>query len=126
MKLDPIALNPSLLAKPAVDPKHLDMKRIDETAREFEAMFMAEMLRPMFDGIKVNETFGGGKGEEIFSDLLLDEYGKSMASQGTLGIADLVKEQLIEMQSRAQEQSLAQNMQGNSTGPTPSTGENDV
>lgn len=112
MKLDPLQLNPALLNQKA--PPNLDMKRIDETARDFEAMFMTEMLRPMFEGIKPDETFGGGKGEEMFQSFLLDEYGKSMAAQGTLGIADLVKEQLIEMQSRAQDKAMAQNMHNNS------------
>ncbi len=128
MKLDPLQLNPALLAKPSVDPKHMDMQRIDETARDFEAMFLTEMLRPMFEGIQTNEMFGGGKGEEIFKSMLLDEYGKDMASTGTLGIADLVKQQLIEMQSKANQPELARNMHNQSIGTTaPVTGEeNDV
>jgi Rod binding domain-containing protein len=79
-------------------------------------MFMTEMLRPMFEDIKPDPTFGGGKGEEMFQSMMLDEYGKNMAAQGTLGIADLVKDQLIEMQSKAQEKSLAQNMHNKSGG----------
>jgi len=129
MKLDPtIQLNPALLAKPSVDPKHLDMQRIEETARDFEAMFLTEMMRPMFEGIETNEMFGGGKGEEIFRGMLLDEYGKDMAATGSLGIADLVKQQLIDMQSKASEPKLAQNMHNQSIGITaPATGEeNDV
>lgn len=125
MKLDSAAaLNPALLSKPAIDPKHMDMKRIDETARDFEAMFMTEMMRPMFDGLKTNEMFGGGRGEEVFKSMLLDEYGKSMAVQGTLGIADLVKQALIEMQSKADKPQLAQNMHNQSVGLMPKTGEN--
>jgi Rod binding domain-containing protein len=121
MKLDSaIQLNPALLGKQAPS---IDMARIDETAREFEAMFMTEMLRPMFEGLQVNETFGGGKGEEIFSGMLLDEYGKSMAAQGSLGIADLVREQLIEMQSKASQPKVAQNMHNPLEGQSAPTGE---
>ena len=76
-------------------------------------MFLSEMLKPMFETVKVNETFGGGKGEEIFSGFLRDEYSKMLSLQGGVGIAGLVKEQLIEMQSKAKEASLAQNMHGN-------------
>ncbi len=124
MKLDSaVQINPALLAKQAPS---IDMARIDETAREFEAMFVTEMLRPMFEGVKVNEMFGGGKGEEVFGSMLLDEYGKNMAAQGTLGIADLVKEQLIEMQSEASKENLARNMHNQNAGVTAATGENDV
>lgn len=118
MKIDAPQINPTLLGQKAPD---LDMKRINETAREFEAMFMTEMLRPMFEDIKPDPTFGGGKGEEMFQSMMLDEYGKNMAAQGTLGIADLVKEQLIEMQSKAQEKSLAQNMHNKFEGQPVST-----
>ncbi len=90
------------------------MAHIDETAKDFEAMFITEMMRPMFDTVEVNETFGGGKGEEIFRGFMLDEYGKQMATSGGLGIADLVKAQLIEMQSQADKGSMAQNMHENS------------
>lgn len=113
MKIDAPQITPTLLSQKIPD---LDMKRIDETAKEFEAMFMTEMLRPMFEDIKPDPTFGGGRGEEMFQSMMLDEYGKNMAAQGTLGIADLVKEQLIEMQSKAQDKAVAQNMHNNSEG----------
>lgn len=113
----PQQLNPAILASANKAPD-LDMQRIEETAQDFEAMFLSEMLKPMFETVKVNETFGGGKGEEIFSGFLRDEYSKMLSLQGGVGIAGLVKEQLIEMQSKAKEASLAQNMHGNTLGTT--------
>ncbi len=118
----PQQLNPALLAQANKAPD-LDMKRIDETAQDFEAMFLSEMLKPMFETVKVNKTFGGGKGEEIFSGFLRDEYSKMLSAQGGVGIAALVKDQLIEMQSKAKAPDLAQNMHGNTTG---TTGDNDA
>lgn len=64
----------------------------------------------MFDTIDVDETFGGGKGEEVFRGFMIDEYGKSVAQSGTFGIADLVKAQLIEMQSAANKPAVAQDV----------------
>lgn len=121
---NPITTNPALLAqmKSALD---IDMARIEETAKEFEAMFMSEMMKPMFETVKVNKTFGGGKGEEIFGGFLREEYGKILAASGGLGIAQLVKEQLIEMQSKSIRPEVAQNMHGNST-VTTNKEENDV
>jgi Rod binding domain-containing protein len=95
------------MEKPLPDAK---AKQLEEAAIDFEAMFVAEMLRPMFDGIEVDPLFGGGKTEEIFSDFLRDEYGKMIAATGQLGIADQVKQQLIELQGRTVEASVAQNM----------------
>jgi Rod binding domain-containing protein len=76
-----------------------DMARINEVAKDFEAMFMTEMLKPMFAELKVDARFGGGKGEEIFRGFMLQEYGKLIAERGEIGIADAVKGELIRMQS---------------------------
>lgn len=82
-------------------------EQIDALAQDFEAMFVAEMMKPMFEGIEVDPQFGGGKGEEVFRGLLLQEYGKIMAATGTLGIADAVKRQMLEMQEMADGGSIA-------------------
>ncbi|HPD82403.1 MAG: rod-binding protein [Alphaproteobacteria bacterium] len=78
-----------------------DMQRFDEAAKDFEAMFVTEMMKPMFEQIKPDAMFGGGKGEEIFQGMMLQEYGKLMAETGQLGIANTVKAELIRMQSEA-------------------------
>jgi len=74
--------------------------RLDAATQDFEAMFVAQMLQPMFADIKVNDMFGGGKGEEIFRGFMIQEYGKIIAETGQLGIADAVKRQLLETQSQ--------------------------
>ncbi len=126
MKLEPMQLNSALLTQPSVPqtpPKGMDMQRIEETAQDFEAMFLSEMLRPMFEAVKVDETFGGGKGEEMFRGFIRDEYAKTMSSVQSIGIADQVKEQLIEMQTRVDNPGLARNMHGTSK---ELTGDSDV
>ncbi len=78
-----------------------DAAQLEAAAQDFEAMFVTEMMKPMFEQIKPDERFGGGKGEEIFRGLMLQEYGKMMAETGQLGIADSVKQELIRMQEEA-------------------------
>lgn len=73
-------------------------EQIEFVAKEFEAVYISEMMKPMFEGIKTDGPFGGGKGEEIFRGILLQEYGKMMAETGQIGIADAVKDELIRMQ----------------------------
>lgn len=75
-----------------------NMAQIEEAAREFEAVFIAEMMKPMFENISTEAPFGGGKGEEIFRGMLVQEYGKQMAAKGTIGIADHVKAELLRIQ----------------------------
>ncbi len=69
-----------------------------KVAREFEAVFISEMMRPMFEGLEVDPMFGGGRGEEVFKGMLIDEYGKGMARAGGIGLADHIKQQLIHLQ----------------------------
>lgn len=73
---------------------------IEEAAKDFEAVFMAEMLKPMFEQIKPNGMFGGGKGEEVFQGMMVQEYGKMMAERGGIGIAEQVKEEMLRIQEQ--------------------------
>lgn len=77
----------------------MDSKRLEETAREFEAVFLSEMMKPMFEGIETDDMFGGGKGEEIFRGVLLQEYGKEIAKKDIIGIQTQVQNKLIELQA---------------------------
>lgn len=80
--------------------------RTDRTAaaaKEFESVFISEMLKPMFETIDVDETFGGGKGEEVFRGLLVQEYGKILSNQGGVGIADSIQAELIKTQEQGQQ-----------------------
>lgn len=85
--------------KRAVSDK--EMERFEAVAKDFEAMFMTEMMKPMFAELKPDPRFGGGKGEEIFRGMMLQEYGKLIAETGQIGIADSVRQELIRMQSEA-------------------------
>lgn len=80
-------------------PQAKNAERIKETAREFEAVFMAEMIKPMFEGLEVEAPFGGGKGEEIFRGMLLTEFGKEIATRDVTGIQTQVMNKMIELQA---------------------------
>jgi Rod binding domain-containing protein len=71
---------------------------IEKVAKEFESVFVAQMLAPMFESVEVDETFGGGTGEEMYRSLMVEEYGKLIAKTGGIGIADQVKAELLRLQ----------------------------
>lgn len=103
---------------PLNEAPKIDLEKIDAAAKDFEAMFVTEMMKPMFEGLEVDENFGGGKGEEIFQGFLREQYGKMIAETGQLGIGDIVKQQMIEMQEKANNPDLAQNVHGKTMSET--------
>lgn len=71
---------------------------LDRIAKDFEAVFLTEMVRPIFESVEVDPMFGGGRSEEIFRSMMLEEYGKSLSEAGGVGLASFVKAELIKMQ----------------------------
>jgi flagellar protein FlgJ len=100
---------PSMAAQPYTDtgmpgtrlPKAgtADQARATKAGRQFEAMFMSQMMTHMFEGIKTDGLFGGGSGEQMFRSLLIDEYGKMVANKGNgIGIGVAVQKMLLSQQ----------------------------
>ncbi len=75
-------------------------QKLEEAAKEFEAVFMAQMLKPMFESVETDPLFGGGHGEEVMRDLLVQEYGKSLASSDNFGLSKAVMDVMIKIQER--------------------------
>ncbi len=73
-----------------------------KAARDFEAVFIGQMLQPMFAGIETDGIFGGGHAEEIFRSMLVEEMGKTIANAGGIGIADAVYRELVSIQETQQ------------------------
>ena len=68
---------------------------------EFEEMFLAQMLQPMFDALPTDGMFGGGTGERLFRSFQVNEYAKAIAKTGGIGIADSVARHIIAMQEKS-------------------------
>jgi Rod binding domain-containing protein len=73
---------------------------IDKVAEDFEAFFAGSYFEQMFSGIQPDPITGGGEGESMFRSLMIQEYGKAVARQHVLGIADVVKRQLLQLQEQ--------------------------
>jgi Rod binding domain-containing protein len=69
------------------------------TAQNFEAMFLNSMFQQMFTGIDGEGPFGGSGAIGIWRSFLTDEYAKSFAKAGGIGIADHVYSSLLAQQS---------------------------
>lgn len=86
---------PITVAWPANKPLPAIPPRLKASAQDFEAMVLTQMVNPMFEGLKTDGPFGGGHGEEAFRGFLTQEYGKSIAARGGIGIADMLIRSLM-------------------------------
>ena len=75
-----------------------EQSRARAAAEEFEAVFLSQMLEPMFKGIETDGMFGGGSSEKIYQSVMLQEYGKALARSGGVGIADAVEREILRLQ----------------------------
>lgn len=84
--------------KPAMPKATGDIAKAREAAVEFEAVFIAQMLKPMFEDLEADGLFGGGNAEAMNRSMMLDEYGKQIAESGGIGLADQVMAEILKMQ----------------------------
>ncbi len=75
--------------------------QLEATSKDFEAVFMSQMLKPMYDGLETDSMFGGGPGEDSMRDLLVQEYGKSMVRNDSYGLSPAIMKAMIQMQEQA-------------------------
>jgi len=68
------------------------------SAEDFEAVFLNTMFQQMFTGIEGDGPFGGSGSTGVWRSFLTDEYSRSFAKAGGLGIADQVYKTLIAQQ----------------------------
>ena len=73
-------------------------KALERQATEFEAVYLSEMLKPMFEGLRNDGPFGGGFGEDVGRSLQIQEFGKAIARNGGVGLADTVRKELLAAQ----------------------------
>lgn len=91
MAIQPPSLRP---AAQGPQPEIARARDLHRAARDLEAAFLAEMLKPMGAGAP-RESFGGGAGEDQFASLLVDEEARAMARHGGIGLADGIYRALL-------------------------------
>lgn len=79
-----------------------------EQAVDFEAMFINTMLSEMFTDTDADGPFGGGGSAGVWRSFLTEEYAKSFAKSGGIGIADHVYRALLMQQEARSAEGAAQ------------------
>ena len=85
---------------PQVGGRHAatNMQQVRKVAQDFESVFISQMIKPMFENTTAEAPFGGGSSEKIWRDMQVEEYGKAIAKNGGIGIADSVMKEMLKMQ----------------------------
>lgn len=73
-------------------------EKAKQTGVEFEAVFLAQILKTMSEGLSPD----GMLGKEPFGSMLMDEYAKLLSRTGGVGIADSVMKELLTAQEKSQ------------------------
>lgn len=92
---------PASLLQPTAPPPSASARgtdRMRETAEAFEASFLAQMMKPMFEGLSTEAPFGGGEAEGTWRGFLIEAMAKQTVKAGGIGLADQVVAQMLKMQ----------------------------
>jgi Rod binding domain-containing protein len=68
------------------------------SSEQFEAMFLNSMFQQMFTKVDGDGPFGGSGALKVWRSFLTDQYAKTFAKNGGLGIASHVYDQLLKQQ----------------------------
>jgi flagellar protein FlgJ len=75
--------------------------KIWQSARDFEAMAIGQLLQPMFDTVDVaHAAFGGGNAEATWRPMMVDAIGKQIAAHGGIGLAVPVFNAMLQAQEK--------------------------
>jgi peptidoglycan hydrolase FlgJ len=67
-------------------------------AQDFEAVFLNSMFENMYTDMDGDGPFGGGPATGVWRSFMTQEYAKSFAKAGGIGIADQVYQTLLAQQ----------------------------
>jgi len=97
----PPSSSAGLAAMPsAAQVKSMSTDQVDKVSKDFESMFVSQMLEQMFGESEGDEAFGNSETGDVYKGLMMDEYGKQISRAGGIGIADYVKKELLKLQEQ--------------------------
>ena len=71
-----------------------DQTPLREVAEEFEALFIQQMFDAMRETVnREHSLFHGGQAEDMFEDMLYEQYSHIMSDAGGTGLAEMIYDQ---------------------------------
>ena len=84
--MTPLSLDTALSQAPGAAPKPV----------------IAQMLKPMFEGLSTDGPFGGGEAESTWRSFMIEAMAKQTVKAGGIGLADTVVAEMLKMQEQSQ------------------------
>jgi Rod binding domain-containing protein len=102
----PLTLAPGLTSTLTVPATQATRGGMQATARaaaeDFEAVFLNTMFSEMFTGLDPKGAFGKESASGLWRSFQIDQYSRSFAKAGGIGIADQVYPTLLAQQEQRQ------------------------
>jgi peptidoglycan hydrolase FlgJ len=101
--LSPVDLNASLSSIGASTNAQVQAAlkikgKAKQAAQNFESMFLSNMFQEMFTGIDGDGPFGGSGALKVWRSFMADQYAKSFAKSGGIGISSMVYDTILKEQ----------------------------
>lgn len=81
--------------KTAQRPEGTDPDAVGEAAKQFESFFLAQILKNMRQTIPKDGLFEQGFSSEVYTEMLDQEYARSLSESGGIGLADVLERQFL-------------------------------
>jgi flagellar protein FlgJ len=104
-----LAMDVKSLAKLRLDAKQNAPKALQDTARQFEALFLNMMIKSMRQASPTSET-SAGQDAQMYTSMLDQQLSQTMAKRG-IGLADYLLRQMTPAQAPPQPVAAAQHFQ---------------
>jgi len=74
--------------------KEAEKRKLMEACHDMEAIFIAKMLKEMRKNVEKSEWLHGGFAQDIFEDMLYDEYSKQISKNSNMGLARMLYDEM--------------------------------
>ena len=83
-----------------IDPQAAtrDSDKAREVSKQFESIFLMQVLENMSSGVEGDPMFSGGAGDKIYRSMFNEQTAGAIARQGGVGIADSIYRSILQMQ----------------------------
>jgi len=80
--------------------RKIDRQRLKKACADFEALFLAQMLKQMRKSVPQMGFLGPGAGKEIYQTLMDQELSRKMVQRGGMGLGERLYRQIIRSEDK--------------------------
>jgi flagellar protein FlgJ len=82
--------------------RKIDREKLKKACSDFEALFLARMLKIMRQSVPSSGLWGNSPGKEIYDSLMDQELGKKMAQREGLGLGKKLYNQVLKREEKSE------------------------